>query len=150
MSFYPDLTAELIEDPLGQDYANMTDQEAADSLNALTRTLTVPQVPISQVAMWSAKTGVRAKIEAHASNVASPVQSVCLALVDLFRGLGSPTLNLGDADNLAMCDALVMVGVMDAGQKASLLALQNSPISRAVELWGFPVSNHDVAKARSL
>lgn len=152
MPDYTVLRNEITGDPLARGYANMTAEQVAADLNTPYRVRVVPQVPINQVAMWAAKTGVRAKIEAHAQNVASPVQSVCLALVDLFRGLGSPTLDLGSADNLAMCNALITVGVMTAEQKASLLALQHQPISRAIELegWTIPVQAPDIERARSL
>lgn len=150
MPNYTLLAAEVRDDPLGRGYAAMTADLITADLNTPYRTLTVPQVPVSKVAMWAAKTGVRAKIEVHAADADSPVRSVCLALQDLFRGLGSPTLDLGDADNRAMCDALAAVGVMSAGQKTSLLALQDQPLTRAVEVWGVPVQAPDIDYVRSL
>jgi hypothetical protein len=152
MPDYAVLKAELLTDPLALGYAAMTDQQCADSLNAPTRVRVEPLVPLAALAIWAAKSGVRAKIDRAAGDGTSPVQSVCLALLDMLAGLSGPPLDLGNPDNLAMVNGLVAAGVMTAGDKAGLLALQDVPTSRALELagWGIPVQAPDVARARSI
>jgi hypothetical protein len=127
MPDYAVLKAELLTDPLALGYAAMTDQQCADALNAMTRVRVEPLVPLAALAIWAAKSGVRAKIDRAAGDGTSPVQSVCLALLDMLAGLSGPPLDLGNPDNLAMVNGLVAAGVMTAGDKAGLLALQDVP-----------------------
>jgi hypothetical protein len=132
-------------------FTGKSDQQVADALNALTETEALPAVPLPQVAIWAARTGVRGRIEAAASNPNSPVQGICLMLRDFFSGLTGPALELDNPDNLAMLDALVASGVMTADNRTTLLALQNHPTSRALKLagWGIPVQAPDIAWVRS-
>lgn len=138
------LKAELTTDPLHLGYAAAGgDAAIAALLNAPNAAYTAndPLVPLSTLGIWAAKTGVRAKIEANASNASSPVQSVCLAIRDLLVGLSGPSFDSGNPDNLAMVDGLVATGVLvdanGASLKPSLLALgSKTPASRAEVLFG--------------
>lgn len=149
---YQALLAEVTNDPVGLGYAGKTDDEIAALLNTADRVVSASLLPLSTVGIWAAKTGVRAKIGQHAANDASPVQSVCLTILDLLQGLNGPPLELDNADNAAMIDALVAVGVMTAGDKTGLLALGETRTSRALELpgWGVAVQAPDVAHVRTL
>lgn len=73
-------------------------------------------------AMWSAKHGVRAKIEDHANNPASPLRSIALALLDVLR---SPTegIDLSVPDNALMLGAWVQSGEITQAQADELVAL---------------------------
>jgi hypothetical protein len=137
------LAAEIANDPLGLGYANQGDAAVCSLLNAAHDGYTAsnPLVPLSTLAIWAAKTGVRAKIEAAAADANSAVRAPCLALRDLFAGLSGPAFDTGNADNLAMADALVSAGVLVDGSnnslKAALVALGNKgPASRAEVLFG--------------
>jgi hypothetical protein len=147
MPDYSVLRALVASDP---SFTGQSDQAVADVLNAPTEVVVVPLVPLSVLAMWAARTGVRARIEAG-TQTASPVQGICLTLRDLFTGLTGPSLDLSSTDNLAMLDALVTAGIMSAADRTSLLALQNHPTSRALQLagWNVPVQAPDVAWVRS-
>jgi hypothetical protein len=147
MPDYSALKVLVASDP---SFTGQSDQAVADALNAPTEVVVVPLVPLSVLAMWAARTGVRARIEAG-TQTASPVQGICLTLRDLFTGLTGPSLDLSSTDNLAMLDALVTAGIMSTADRASLLALQNHPTSRALQLagWGIPVQAPDITWVRS-
>ena len=73
-------------------------------------------------AMWAAKHDVRAKIEDHSSNPASPLRSIALALLDVLR---SPTegIDLSVPDNAAMLGAWIASGEITQDQADELVAL---------------------------
>ena len=73
-------------------------------------------------AVWAAKHSVRAKIEDHSSNPASPLRSIALALLDVLR---SPTegIDLSVPDNAAMLGAWVQSGEITQAQADELVAL---------------------------
>ena len=88
-------------------------------------------------AMWAAKHSVRAKIEDHSSNPASPLRSIALALLDVLR---SPTegIDLSVPDNSLMLGAWVQSGEIAQAQADELVALASRPD---------PVSEFDVRRA---
>ena len=88
-------------------------------------------------AMWAAKHDVRAKIEDHANNPASPLRSIALALLDVLR---SPTegIDLSVPDNAAMLGAWIASGEITQDQADELVALASRPD---------PVTEFDVRKA---
>lgn len=73
-------------------------------------------------AMWSAKHGVRAKIEDHANNPASPLRSISLVLLDVLR---SPTegIDFSVPDNQVMLGAWVASGEITQAQADELVVL---------------------------
>lgn len=75
-----------------------------------------------KLSMWAAKHGVRAKIEDHSSNPASPLRSIALALLDVLR---SPTegIDLSVPDNALMLGAWVQSGEITQAQADELVAL---------------------------
>ena len=88
-------------------------------------------------AMWAAKHDVRAKIEDHANNQASPLRSIALALLDVLR---SPTegIDFSVPDNQVMLGAWVASGEITQAQADELFALASRPN---------PVTEFDVRKA---
>lgn len=87
--------------------------------------------------MWAAKHGVRAKIDDHSSNPASPLRSIALALLDVLR---SPTegIDLSVPDNALMLGAWVQSGEITQAQADELVALAEQPN---------PVTEFDVRRA---
>jgi len=73
-------------------------------------------------AMWAAKHDVRAKIEDHANNPASPLRSIALALLDVLR---SPTegIDFSVPDNALMLGVWVQSGEITQAQADELVAL---------------------------
>lgn len=88
-------------------------------------------------AMWAAKHDVRAKIEDHANNPASPLRSIALALLDVLR---SPTegIDFSVPDNQVMLGSWVASGEITQAQADELVALASRPD---------PVSEFDVRLA---
>lgn len=88
-------------------------------------------------AMWAAKHDVRAKIEDHANNPASPLRSIALALLDVLR---SPTegIDFSAPDNQVMLGAWVASGEITQAQADELYALAGRPD---------PVTEFDVRRA---
>src|SRR4051812_11057150 len=96
------LASEITNDPEQLGYSGQGDAAVCALLNAAHNDYTAnnPLVPLSALAIWAAKTGVRAKIEAAAADANSAVRAPCLALRDLFAGLAGPAFDTGNADNL--------------------------------------------------
>ena len=119
------------------------DQQIADAINDTTVPV-IGNVPRSKFAMWCGITGLRAKIEAHAGNAASPLQSIALTVKDfLLGGSGVDAINMGDPTNVAMLDAWVQADALTTGQKDDLIAMAttNQPV------FGQLLHNTDIAKA---
>lgn len=83
-------------------------------------------VSVGVFAIWAAETGMRAVIEDHATNAASPMRSVALALRDVLTGnIGGIRLDLpANIDTLA---AWVSAGLLSAQHRDALLALATTP-----------------------
>jgi hypothetical protein len=131
------------------DYPESQDQTIVDVL----RSRTVPVYgPISRAdfGVWAASTGVRAVIQDHADNQASPLRSSALTLLDFLRGGLAPSLDFGRPENLAMLEAWVQAGAIstgEQGQKEALLALATQQISVAEQQGFAGLGNLDVARA---
>lgn len=78
---------------------------------------------------------------------ASATDSTVRWAMDAFNSGG---LDLGHPHTRASIDALVTKGTLSAEQAALLKTVGERPVSRAVEIWGWGVSEYDVAKARAL
>lgn len=123
--------------------AGGNDQQITDAINDTTVPV-IGNVSRSKFAMWCGITGLRAKIEAHANNAASPLQSIALTIKDfLLGGSGVDAVNMGDPTNVAMLDAWIQAGALTTGQKDDLIvmATTNQPV------FGQLLQNMDVAKA---
>lgn len=94
-------------------------------------------VSVGDFASWAASIGMRAVIEDHAANVASPMRSVALALRDVLAGnIGGIRLDL--PANVAMLAAWVAAGELSTANRDALLALATEPD---------PVPTNDVSEA---
>lgn len=83
-------------------------------------------VSVGDFASWAAATGMRAVIEDHATNAASPMRSVALALRDVLTGnIGGIRLDL--PANVEMLAAWVSAGLLSAENRDALLALATTP-----------------------
>lgn len=86
----------------------------------------VGTVSVGDLASWAAATGMRAAIEDHATNAASPLRSIALALRDVLVG-GASGIRLDLPANAAMLAAWVSAGVLSAENRDALLALATTP-----------------------
>jgi hypothetical protein len=152
---YDDLKTELAKPA----YEALTDQEAADALNA--ETIVVRQlVPLWQIEKHAIENGYRLAIEAAAAKwVAEPSadqqaanQVYGAAKIALSYLANSRFENLDfDLDSTkAMLAALVAGGIVTQANADALDAMANGTTSRREQLKLPPVGSHHVAYARSL
>ena len=124
-------------------YADMTDEEVAESLNALTQTKLVP-ITSAELLAWSGTDGRLSRIEVAQTDEDLPTTVQCVAKV-AYRMIcrDGTSLDLSKDDRVAMLAALVAYDVLTADDKASLIELATVPISRATELeHGFVYPGH--------
>lgn len=79
-------------------------------------------VSVGNLASWAAATGMRAAIEDHAMDSASPLRSIALSLRDVLVG-GTDGIRLDLPANAAMLAAWVSAGVLSTVNRDALLAL---------------------------
>jgi len=125
------IAQEITDDPLGRDYASMTDQQVADDLNAEQRTVYV-DVSVSTLAGTVEMEGIYEKLQGASTDEAAKLlriasnQSPITALV-----YGNPTRRT-QIDG--MLDQLVSDDVITSDDAGKLRQLGNKQISRSQEL----------------
>lgn len=128
---YDALKTELTEDPLALGYSGMTDQEVADSLNAVNRQRNRTSMTGSEVI-----------------NAVDPTQWAGLA--DAQRQTVWNVVHLGTVDPFGV-EATLLTDVFGAESATitALAAMRKQSISRATEL-GYPVLRpYDIQRART-
>lgn len=132
---YQALANELARD----DYKALSDQEAADLLNAATIPV-VRNVPTMEIATWAAENGVMAGLYMIDLSSDAPIalRSVVRTLLTVLERLDSWRI-LGDdgqptAAAQAMMSALMQAGVMTEEQAAELTTMAITTVSRAQQL----------------
>ena len=83
-------------------------------------------VSVGDFASWAAATGMRAVIEDHAANAASPMRSIALALRDVLTG-ATGGIRLDLQTNVDMLAAWVSAGLLSTANRDALLALATTP-----------------------
>jgi hypothetical protein len=141
------LLAELTGDPENIGYNSMNDDRSADALNA-PRVTTYAPVPKREFANWCARTGLRAQIEDHAHNSASPLRSLALRVLDYLQGSEPTEIDFSDTANTSMLTPWVAAGAITVEQQTELMTLAPKKISRAQQLWAMDVTPHDINQAR--
>jgi len=150
------LREEILNDPLGRGYADMTDAEIADSLNTKDRDRIVPLSSAALLA-WSGggaddDNNIASRYErietAATEHASGAVRGACKAAIRLIDR-DSTELDLSLPDRAAMVDALVAGGVLTADEKDGLYAMATQQISRAEELGLGTVYAADVTGAKA-
>jgi len=146
------LQTEISTGPLAAELAPFvlsgSDVDVARILNDNTRGETLPAgISRDAFALFAGQTGLRAAIEDNAANVASPMRSVALTLLDFLRGGISETLRLNSPQSQAMAQPWVSTGAITQTQMETLTALGTRPASRAEISLGREVTQWDVARA---
>jgi hypothetical protein len=129
------LSDEIDNDPEGKGYAAfLPDSPGAvvDLLNDKTETAT-GIIKRADLARWAAKTGMRLVIQIEADNHESPLCPSALSIIDVLRG-ASDGIDLSIPDNAALLDAWQGLEKLSAEDRASMLALAQTPVSRATVL----------------
>jgi hypothetical protein len=103
-------------------------------------------IAVNDFAIWAASTGLRAAIADHADNIASPLRSIALTLLDLLQGNLAPNLDFGNAANVTMLEAWVTAGALTEAQRDELLTLSQKLISRAQQA-GIAATLTDIRQA---
>ena len=146
------LRDELNNDPLARGYVDMTDEQAAASINTKDRPVT-EALGVEDLILWGARHARLAKLAdaaASGSAVAPGERAEAIAFLQLMA-LGA---NFSETRPAALLTALVASGVLAAGDKASLANLAGNLQSRAQELRRAgkrtpnPVRTGDVTVAR--
>ena len=144
---YAILKTELTTDPLGRGYAAKDNQQVADSLNTVNRTLQEP-VPIKQVLRWSVQTDAIYKLkQASASGPRDQRRITEVALV-LINHPHITELDVEDPEIAAMLAALVAMALFKQGEVDALKARGQRTVSRAEELVLPPVSAGHIDSVR--
>lgn len=155
------LAAELSADPGSAGYATMTDQQAADSLNALTVAAQV-DVPVATVMNTLLLRGVWANIELLARDSRTSVEAhdnalaAAIGLIRLCASTPEGMVQMSDATTNAVVKAelaaLIAGGAIATADSDAVLALADGKISRAQSVGVVPrgaaITHLDVAKAR--
>lgn len=148
---YAILSAELTTDPLGRGYAEMSDQQAADSLNAVdrVRNKTPHKAPLWAIKQLCLESGVWFALKAAAA-AASPIQAAAATAVELVEDRRFENLDLDNESAQAMLAALVAGGVATQAQVDAIYALGTEACSRAAELDLEPVGDGHVKSVREM
>ena len=146
------LAAELALDPLGRGYLNLSDAQAADSLNTPNRP-GKKAVAASDVRMYVLLNGLWPAIQNVAANSADPVHKGTAITILQTLGAGSfdsirmnvPEIAAGVA---SMLQTMVDAGAITAEHRAAMVAMGDALVSRADELGLGTVHHLNVAEAR--
>lgn len=143
------LSDEIANDPLGRGYAGMTNQEAADSLNAVDRPAPVPAKTVRKYLDLVGRWGGIARQRWDGPTAAARDAAFALheALADYTDfDLQDP---LALAAITAQLDACIAAGLIDTEHKTAILALEDNQRSRAAELGIGRVTEADVQDSRA-
>ena len=145
---YEVLVAELTDDPLERGYAGMTNQAAAESLNAVDRTVADPTRKtfrdlLREIGMADAGV-IHGKLKAAAESN----DGVALAIAAAGDYGTDGGLDFSDPATVAGIDTLVAGGVLTSEEGDALKALGRRPVSRAEELGLGVVTDGHIGSAR--
>lgn len=135
-------------------YAGLSDQVAADALNAAT-VQRVRRVPLSELTSLAFGMGLTVRLRVVIRTPAAPIElvAVCESLLDL---LSAPfdSVDIWRADGTSdpatagMLDALIEAGLLAKEERAMIEALGVETVSRATILGLGEVTALDVSRAR--
>ncbi len=147
MPDYLALQAELAK----PDLATLSDSAAATKLNTDVVELDPVPVPVADVESMTFRRGVMANLYAGVESTSPQARAACQTALALFHGRLTE-VNMSDLAVSTLLDGLIGAGVMTAEDRDALVALADRSTTRAEAIpgWGLPVSEFDVAHARSL
>lgn len=139
MPNYKALQTELTDDPLTVGYAGMSDTEAADSLNALTRPAKVHMrdvmVMLHRLGKWTALVDSAEPVARQATDLLNKADT--LGMVDVYDDLSQ-----------ALLGGLAAVGIITSDDKAAVESLAANGQSRAAEIGWRTVTSTDIERVR--
>ena len=113
----------ILSDELSKpQYASLSDQAAADAINA--KTVTVQQtVAIHKLKEYAIINGIWPKLKAGQANSNPQVAALCVSVLDWVDDPRISTLDVNKPEVQAMLDGLVSAGIMSASNKADVVAM---------------------------
>ena len=119
----------ILSDELSKpEYAGLSDQAAADAINA--KTVTVQQtVQIHKVKEYAIINGIWPKLKAGQANSNQQVAALCISVLDWVDDPRISTLDVNKPEVQSMLDGLVTAGIMSAGNKADVVAMGSKVVS---------------------
>lgn len=103
-------------------------QAIADALNAA-RPPVLGKVERADFAMWCASTGMRSKIEDHATDGMSPLRDAALACRDVIQG-AAESIDFAQVPNQMMLGAWVAMEQLSIENRDNLLAMATRPAAQ--------------------
>jgi len=119
----------ILSDELSKpQYASLSDQAAADAINA--KTVSVPQtVAIHKLKEYAIINGIWPKLKAGQANSNPVVAALCVSVLDWVDDPRISTLDVNKPEVQAMLDGLVSAGIMSANNKADVVAMGSKIVS---------------------
>jgi hypothetical protein len=116
-------TVSILSDELSKpQYVGLTDQAAADAVNA--KTVSVEQtVAIHKLKEYAILNGIWPKLKAGQANSNPVVAALCVSVLDWVDDPRISTLDVNKPEVQAMLDGLVSAGIMSASNKADVVAM---------------------------
>jgi hypothetical protein len=113
----------ILSDELSKpQYVGLTDQAAADAVNA--KTVSVEQtVAIHKLKEYAILNGIWPKLKAGQANSNPVVAALCVSVLDWVDDPRISTLDVNKPEVQAMLDGLVSAGIMSASNKADVVAM---------------------------
>lgn len=117
----------LIDELKKPEYASLSDQAAADRINAKTVTVRKP-VELWQVEEHASRKGYRAKLEKASTNDNHPCQEIAINILTYIKSARLNTVDMDLADTQLMVGALVQCQFATQAMADELLALADQTI----------------------
>jgi hypothetical protein len=116
-------TVSILSDELSKpQYVGLTDQAAADAVNA--KTVSVEQtVAIHKLKEYAILNGIWPKLKAGQANSNPVVAALCVSVLDWVDDPRISTLDVNKPEVQAMLDGLVSAGIMSSSNKADVVAM---------------------------
>jgi hypothetical protein len=112
----------LVQELSKPQYVGLSDQAAADAVNA--KTVTVQEtVQIHKVKEYAIINGIWPKLKAGQANSNPQVAALCVSVLDWVDDPRISTLDVNKLEVQAMLDGLVSAGIMSASNKADVVAM---------------------------
>lgn len=126
---YAVLRREIIEDPEGVGYHEMSPAEIRDSLNSPDHLRSFPLTP-NQVLEWSADSGRYARIHRNSNHDSDEIYSLCRAVLRFMDKEGGG-IDLSNPLHDRLVKALVSTTVLSGDDYEDLVAASQKEVSRA-------------------
>jgi hypothetical protein len=119
----------ILSDELSKpQYVGLTDQAAADAVNA--KTVSVEQtVAIHKLKEYAILNGIWPKLKAGQANSNPVVAALCVSVLDWVDDPRISTLDVNKPEVQAMLDGLVSAGIMSSSNKADVVAMGSKVVS---------------------